>query len=413
MPALTVQQASERYNMMVDFTKTVMLENQDFGKIPGVAKACLYKAGAEKLCTLFGFTPTFQLIERTEDWTGRDHGEPFFYYFYKCILVRDGMPVGEGDGSCNSWEKKYRYREGKRICPKCGVDAIIAGKPEYGGGFICFAKKGGCGAKFGSKDESITKQEVGAVPNPDIAEVVNTIQKMAQKRALIAAVLIACNASAFYTQDVDDMRVIDVDYEEVHETQDEVRERRLAEERSRPQRQARTHNLTAEELDPEGPPSDPLPPRPIAVLEKREAEKHGEAEAASKGTRKPREKQPPPPVSFEMLEAFKEVKGLLNKESGADALYYEVLGGFGYKKSNEIPDRDSGSAVYKCLVAALNKLKRIRMDREEMLDLVRGMNADKFWAFAGSEGIDEPALENLTGDALSNFLMKLREFAKQ
>src|SRR5436305_40562 len=38
-----------------------------------------------------------------------------------------------------------------------------------------------------------------------IADQVNTIQKMAQKRSLVAAVLIAVNASEFFTQDVEDM----------------------------------------------------------------------------------------------------------------------------------------------------------------------------------------------------------------
>jgi hypothetical protein len=34
-------------------------------------------------------------------------------------------------------------------CPKCGkTGTIIKGREEYGGGFLCFAKKGGCGAKF-------------------------------------------------------------------------------------------------------------------------------------------------------------------------------------------------------------------------------------------------------------------------
>ncbi len=231
MPVMSIQQAAERHNMLVEYTKSVMVRDQDFGVIPGVSKPCLYKAGAEKLLSLFGFSPSFSLIERVEDWTGKDHGaEPFFYYFYKCQLLRGGEILGEGDGSCNSWEKKYRYRNGDRKCPQCGKPTIIVGKQEYGGGFICFAKKGGCGAKFGSKDPSITGQDTGQVPNPDIAEQVNTLQKMAQKRALVAAVLIACNASAFYTQDVEDMQTIDVT---PTETRDEVVERRLSEERAK------------------------------------------------------------------------------------------------------------------------------------------------------------------------------------
>ena len=48
------------------------------------------------------------------------------------------------------------------------------------------------------------------VANPDIFDQVNTIQKMAHKRALVAAVLIATNASEFFTQDVENMDVIDI-----------------------------------------------------------------------------------------------------------------------------------------------------------------------------------------------------------
>ena len=36
----------------------------------------------------------------------------------------------------------------KTLCPVCGKDAIIQGKPEYGGGWLCYKQKGGCGAKF-------------------------------------------------------------------------------------------------------------------------------------------------------------------------------------------------------------------------------------------------------------------------
>lgn len=57
-------------------------------------------------------------------------------------------------------------------------------------------------------------------------DAVNTIQKMAQKRALIAAVLIAANASEFFTQDVEDLGPIaaTVDGELVNRSTGEVRE---------------------------------------------------------------------------------------------------------------------------------------------------------------------------------------------
>lgn len=43
------------------------------------------------------------------------------------------------------------------------------------------------------------------VANPDVIGLKNTIQKMAQKRAFVGAILIATGASQFYTQDVEDM----------------------------------------------------------------------------------------------------------------------------------------------------------------------------------------------------------------
>ena len=49
------------------------------------------------------------------------------------------------------------------------------------------------------------------VENPDVIGLQNTIQKMAQKRAIVGAVLLATGASEFFTQDVEDMNFIDVE----------------------------------------------------------------------------------------------------------------------------------------------------------------------------------------------------------
>ncbi len=218
MPALSVQQAADRFNTVVEFVRTVMRESIDYGRIPGTDKPTLLKPGAEKLCTLFGLTSRFELVRSAEDWTGSQfEREPFFYYLYRCQLWRGDTILAEGDGSCNSFEQKYRYREAQRRCPACGLAAIIKGKEEYGGGWLCFKKKGGCGMKFADDDTEITSQPVGRVPNENIADQVNTIQKMAQKRALIAATLLAVNGSEFFTQDCED-RIISIepgDYRQV------------------------------------------------------------------------------------------------------------------------------------------------------------------------------------------------------
>lgn len=206
MPVMSIQQAVERYAAIVQFVSKLMNEGVDYGAIPGAGdKKTLLKPGAEKLATFFGLSKRFILVEKTEDWTGKDHdGEAFFNYLYRCALYVGETLIAESDASANSFESKYRYRKGERTCPACGVAAIIKGKAEYGGGWICFGKKGGCGAKFSDNSLEISSQMVGRILNADICDQVNTLQKMAQKRALVGAVLLAVNASEFFTQDLDD-----------------------------------------------------------------------------------------------------------------------------------------------------------------------------------------------------------------
>lgn len=211
MPVMNIEVALARREQLVKFTKSIMNEGTDYGKIPGTDKPTLLKPGAEKLVVFFGLAPVFTPTLTVQDWTGAEHGgEPLFYYRYKCELYRNGSLMATGEGSCSSRESKYRYRKADRVCPNCGQPAIIKGKAEYGGGWVCFKNRGGCNAKFKDNDPAITEQPTGRVPNPDVADLDNTILKMAQKRALIAAVLIGVNASEFFTQDLEDF--VDSDY---------------------------------------------------------------------------------------------------------------------------------------------------------------------------------------------------------
>src|SRR2546423_5330077 len=206
MPAMSIESAVERYNAVTEFVSRVLRRDVDYGVIPGTEKHTLLKPGAEKLTTFFGLSTRFQLLERIEDWTGDSHGgEPFFYYLYRCQLMRGDVLIAEGDASCNSRETKYRWREAQRACPACGQAAIVKGREEYGGGWLCFKKRGGCGAKYADGDATIEGQQTGRIFNPDICDQVNTIQKMAQKRSLVGAGLLAVNASEFFTQDVEDL----------------------------------------------------------------------------------------------------------------------------------------------------------------------------------------------------------------
>lgn len=203
-PIVGMEEAKAKFEQVREFTAKCLTKGIDYGAVPGVKKPSLLKPGAEKLGTLFGLTPRFQLIDCVKNWNGEGNpdNEPFFYFEYKCELYRGGEYVSSCDASCNSWEKKYRYRKGEMVCPNCGKELRKSkDKNEY----YCWAKKGGCGATFATNDPSITSQKTGEFKNFDTAEQVNTFQKMAQKRAYVGAILIACNLSEYYTQDIEDM----------------------------------------------------------------------------------------------------------------------------------------------------------------------------------------------------------------
>ena len=127
-----IVQTANHYQTMVAFVAAQMKKGVDYGVIPGTKKPTLLKPGAENLCRLFSLRPSYELI-------------------YRCTLVRQGEMVGQGDGSCNSKEKKYEKQQYK------------------------------------------------------IFDLTNTVCKIAQKRALVAAVLSSCGASEFFTQDIEEM----------------------------------------------------------------------------------------------------------------------------------------------------------------------------------------------------------------
>jgi hypothetical protein len=186
---MSVEDAILRRETIVEFISRVMKKDQDYGVIPGTTKDTLFKPGAEKLCNLFGLSPRYEIIHKVEDFLGDDYkGEPFLYYISRCYLYRGELLISSSDGSCNSWEKRYRYRQAERVCPVCKAPAIIRGRAEYGGGWLCFGKRGGCGAKFSDGDKAIEGQETGLVPNKDVADLANTILKMSQKRCLAGSV---------------------------------------------------------------------------------------------------------------------------------------------------------------------------------------------------------------------------------
>ncbi len=199
--AVRLEDTKQRLAIVQQFFKDVMVKDEDFGVIPGTLKPTLYKPGAEKLCELYGYEIGEPTIVETVN------VESGFCRVRAMIPLRrrDGSGVAVGVGEANTMEARYRWREGKRICPKCGAGAIIKGKAEYGGGWVCFKKQSGCGEKFRDNDTAITSQPMGRVENDDPWTLWNTVLKMAKKRALVDATLSATRSSGIFTQDVEDL----------------------------------------------------------------------------------------------------------------------------------------------------------------------------------------------------------------
>ena len=163
-----------KIQQMQNVVQKKLKKGHDFGEVPGTSKPTLLKPGGEKICMLFGLNPEYEFLKTTED-----YDKEFFSYNIRCTLFRNGQPVAQGVGSCNSKEKKHRFINVDEV-----PDNYIGPSEEITD-------------KYGR-----TKYKIN---NPDICSLVNTILKMAKKRAFIDAVLQVASLSEVFTQDVEDM----------------------------------------------------------------------------------------------------------------------------------------------------------------------------------------------------------------
>lgn len=199
--ALSIEEITGQVQLIQQVMSRVMHDGEHFGKVPGCGdKPTLLKPGAEKLAMTFRFAPRYAIQEKEL----RD-GHREYRIVASLQSITTGRFVGEGVGVGTTMESKWRFRKAEQKCPHCGRETIIKGKKEYGGGWICFAKKGGCGAKFDDEDPAIKNQNMGRVEHDNPADYYNTCLKMAKKRALVDAILTATAASDIFTQDVEDM----------------------------------------------------------------------------------------------------------------------------------------------------------------------------------------------------------------
>jgi len=164
------------------FYKGLMVEGTDYGVIPGTNKPTLLKPGAELLRAWAGVTPQFEV-----DDTGTDLERGIFFYQVKCSLYKGDKLVGEGVGSCNSLESKYRYRwvSARDVPP--GIDRST------------LVSKENTNRKSGGKWWSYR------IENDNPQDIANTVLKMAKKRSFVDGILTVTGASRIFTQDIEDM----------------------------------------------------------------------------------------------------------------------------------------------------------------------------------------------------------------
>ena len=170
---LTADDLVQQTQKILQIKEKAMKEGVHYGIIPGTKKPSLWKPGSEKLCRAFKLTPQFETTSRddpnrTISWRKWNYNERkeiegstmgYIEYDSRCTLTH--IPTGEVwaknvSASCNNFESKYRSL------------------------------------------------------NP--YDVKNTLEKMSEKRSLVAAVLIGTGASDIFTQDLDDLpQLLDVD----------------------------------------------------------------------------------------------------------------------------------------------------------------------------------------------------------
>lgn len=148
--ALSVDAIVGQQKLVRDIMAKVMKKDQHFGVVPGCKKPSLWKPGAEVLCVTFRLSPEF-----TSEMT-MDGKHMTVRSVCRLTHIPTGKVFGAGEALCTTREKKYRVR----------------------------------------------KDQGKIVENHDLEDCWNTVVKMANKRALVAAVLVVTGASEIFTQDM-------------------------------------------------------------------------------------------------------------------------------------------------------------------------------------------------------------------
>lgn len=171
---LPMEEILERRQTVKKILKDLMEKGVHYGVIPGTPKPTLYKPGAEMILSAFRLAPEFEVIDRgTAD-------EIRYVVKSRVTHYPTGVVMGQGLGECSSSEAKYKWRKAVSEAEwEATPDSRKRIKYEYG--------------------DLITKQI-----RTEIADVANTILKMAKKRSLTDVTLTVTACSDMFEQDLDD-----------------------------------------------------------------------------------------------------------------------------------------------------------------------------------------------------------------
>ena len=207
---LSPRQMREQVNLIQQIMRDVMKgptrdnpEGVHYGIIPGCKKPSLLKPGAEKLVLTFRLRP---VMESGRDIITTDLGDGHREITAYChIFNMGGIELATGVGSCSTMESKYRYRGGEKKPTGAPVPKDYWNLKKDGKAGEAQELIGGRGFGVAKVDGAWQVCELGEKQdNPDIADVYNTVLKMAKKRAYVDGVISATAASDIFTQDVED-----------------------------------------------------------------------------------------------------------------------------------------------------------------------------------------------------------------
>lgn len=168
MSRMSPAEVADRARWIREVTKAALIEGTDYGVIPGTDKPTLYKSGAETLLFAAGLGSATHRGDIDLDENGRRLG-----VYYKTTVLRGDTVIAECEGYAGYDESRF-YTSAEEATQRERENA----------------------AKY---QRSVRESKCAEYRAPW-----NTVVKMAQKRALVGATLIATSASGLFTQDLED-----------------------------------------------------------------------------------------------------------------------------------------------------------------------------------------------------------------